>query len=138
MNFIDLHICEVFISVSFIAVPAVGIGGIEVENHTSFAVYAYRFSIGVNNIFVGFAVKVSIVGVVFAAEVAVCNEQPCAFFVFVHFNSLFGIASVALSVDVEFYFFSGRSPYTELCRAVNDSCTKVIACVGVGIFKFRT
>ena len=136
MEFIDLHVGHISINLSLVAVPAFGISGVEIKNHTSLAVNAYCSGIGVNDILVDFAVKVSCIGVILAGQVTVSSSNPCALNVLCHGNNLLSIAAVAGCIDVEFYLFSGRCPYTEVRAAINNGCTEVITGIGEFIFKF--
>ena len=135
MDFPDFHIGYVFIGVSCIRIPTIGVCGSKVNDHTSLAVYAYCSCIRINDVLIYLAVKVSCIGIILAAQVAVCCSYPSALLSLIHCNDLLSLAAVTLCINVKLYLLGSRSPNSEVCAAVNDCGTQIVACVGELILK---
>ena len=139
VKLIDLHVSYILVGVSFVILPAFGSGSININDHSSLAVYAGSSCIRIVDILVYLAVKVSCVGIVHTDNVAVGHRYvllyPCAVYVLYHFEHL-SCAAFAFIIKVKLYLLSCRSPYTEACVIVAvDRYAEIVARVGELVLK---
>ena len=119
---------------TLVVFPACGVGAVQVNDHSSHAVYAGGTGIDVNGL-IGFGAVGDKVGVVGVFEVTLDGDGPYALCSLGHCLCLddgspcLGVAAGGVALDL--YRISGRCPDLEGGGRLGVGCAQVVAAVGI-------
>ena len=129
VHLIENHVVDGLYLGAFVAAPPFGVGGCEINDGGTFAVYAHSFCPDARGFGEPFAIVENLESIKLAVRHRGYGSGPCALCGAGHVDCFYCLTAATVIIDAQTHGLCCRRPQTELCGVSFDGQLEVIALI---------